>query len=53
MDLFWPRDHPYITSVKGLGGWGRKMSIFADIQYYIYADIVGGLGQKKSKNMLT
>ena len=35
-------DHPYITSTKGLGGWGRKMVIFADVQYCIYADIVGG-----------
>ena len=24
------RDHPYITSAKGLGGWVRKMAIFAD-----------------------
>ena len=37
-----PRDHPYITSAKGLGGWGQKMAIFADVQYSIYADIVGG-----------
>ena len=36
------RDHPYITSAKGLGGWGQKMSIFADVQYCIYANIVGG-----------
>ena len=28
------RDHPYITSAKGLGGWGKKMAIFADVQYY-------------------
>ena len=33
-------DHPYITSVKGVGGWGRKMVNFADLQYCIYADIV-------------
>ena len=26
------RDHPYITSVKGVGGWVRKMAIFEDIQ---------------------
>jgi hypothetical protein len=26
--------HPYITSAKGLGGWGQKLVIFADIQYY-------------------
>ena len=38
------RDHPYITSAKGLGGWVQKMAIFADVQYCIYADTeVGGL----------
>ena len=36
------RDHPYITSVKGLGGWVQKGVVFADVQYCIYADIVGG-----------
>ena len=36
------RDHPYITSAKGLGGWVPKMAVFADVQYCIYADIVGG-----------
>ena len=35
-------DHPYITSAKGLGGWGQKMVIFADVQYCTYVDIVGG-----------
>ena len=44
------RDHPYIKLAKGLGGWRRKMAIFADVQYYIYAAIVG---QKKSKTMQT
>ena len=42
-------DHPYITSTKGLCGWGWKMVNFADIQYCIYADIVmlgGWVGQK-------
>ena len=29
-------DHPYITSAKGLGGWGQKMALFADVQYCIY-----------------
>ena len=38
-------DHPYITSVKGVGGWGRKMVNFADIQYCIYADIVKALSK--------
>ena len=48
------RDHPYITSAKGLGGWVLKMVIFADVQYCIYADIMGGwVGQTKSLNMLT
>ena len=36
------RDHPYITSPYGLGGWVKKMAISADVQYCIYADIVGG-----------
>ena len=44
------RDHSYIKLAKGLGGWGRKMAIFADVHYCIYAAIVG---QKKSKNMQT
>ena len=38
-------DHPYITSTKGLGGWGWKMVNFADIQYCIYADIVKALSK--------
>ena len=47
-------DHPYITSEKILGGWVRKMAIFANVQYFMYADIVGWwVGRKKSKNMLT
>ena len=36
------RDHPYIKLAKGLGGWRRKMAIFAAI-----------VGQKKSKTMQT
>ena len=43
------RDHPYITSAKGLGGWGQKMTIFADVQYCIYADIVGGWVRNRPK----
>ena len=35
-------DHSYITSAKGLDGWGQRMAILADVHYYIYADIVGG-----------
>ena len=35
-------DHPYITSAKALGGWVLEIAIFADVQYCIYADIVGG-----------
>ena len=30
-----PRDHPYITSGKGLGEGVRKMAIFADVQCYL------------------
>ena len=43
--LFLARNHPYITSGKGLAGWvGSKKGggEFADVQYCIYADIVGG-----------
>ena len=29
------RDHPYITSAKGLGGV-RKLAIFPDVQYHLY-----------------
>ena len=47
------RDHSYITSAKGLGGWVQKMAIFADEQYCIYADIEVGWVRKKSKLMLT
>jgi hypothetical protein len=36
------RDHPYIMSAKELGVWVQKMAIFADVQYCIYANIVGG-----------
>ena len=32
----WTRDHPYITSAKGLGWWGQKNGNFADYQYYLY-----------------
>ena len=36
------RDYPYIASAKGLGGWVKKKARFADVQYCIYADKVGG-----------
>ena len=43
-------DHPYITSAKRLRGKVKKMATFADLQYSIYADIVGGrVGQKQSE----
>ena len=44
-----PWDHPYITSAKGLGGWVIQMSIFADVQYCIYADLVCGWVRKSLK----
>ena len=28
-------DHPYITSAKGMGWWGKKTAIFADVQFYL------------------
>ena len=44
------RDHSYITSAKGLGGWVQKMAISAEVQdYCIYA---GWVGLKRSKNVL-
>ena len=40
------RDHPYITSAKGLGWWVKKMSVFADAHYCIQlTQWVGGLEQ--------
>ena len=43
---FW--NHPYVTSAKGLGGWVRKLSLFADFQYILYLfSHSGWLGQKK------
>jgi hypothetical protein len=38
--------------IKEVGGWGQKMAIFADLQYYLcWRRWVGG--PKKDKNMLT
>ena len=35
---------------KEVGGWGQKMAIFADLQYYfMHADVVGWVGLKKPK----
>ena len=34
---------------KEMGGWGQKMAIFTDLQYYIYADVGGWVGLKKPK----
>ena len=42
-------DHPFITSAIILGGWVRKMAIFANVQYFMYADIVGGWVGKSPK----
>ena len=44
------RDHPYITSTNGLGGWVQKKVIFADIQYS--TDVVGGWVWKSAKMWL-
>ena len=43
------RGHAYITSAKGPGGWVKKMVNFANVQYCIYADKVGGWGPKRPK----
>ena len=44
-----PMDHPFITSAYELGGWAKKIVIFADVQYCIDADILRGWvgGSKK------
>ena len=31
-----------MMSEKGLGQWGQKMAVFADVQYCIYANKEGG-----------
>ena len=43
------RDHLYIMSANGLGGWVQKKVIFAGIQYCIYADMVSGWVWKSAK----
>ena len=46
---FWARDHPYITSAKGLGVWvGSEKSQFLLTFNSINAD-AGWVGQKKPK----
>ena len=44
------RYHPYILrqQMDGVVGWSRKVS-FADVQYCIYTDEVGGWVKKSSK----
>ena len=39
----------YVSKRTGSVGWVKKMTIFADVQYCIYADKVGGWGPKRSK----
>ena len=47
-------DIQYITSAYGMSGLVQKKATFADFQYCIYADIVGGwVGQKNAKVILT
>ena len=45
----WTKDHPYITSAEGLGGWVQKMAVFTDFQYCIYADMGVGWVRKGPK----
>ena len=40
-----------LQSVKRMDGWVQKMAIFPAVNYYIYADMDGWVGQKKSINM--
>ena len=43
------RDH-YLGKRTGyVGGWVQKLTIFADVQYCIYADLVGGWVTKHEK----
>ena len=45
------RNHPYITSAKGLGRWVRNMALFADFQYiqYLCSHSLGGRVRKGQK----
>ena len=49
------RDHTYTTSSKRLVGSVHGMAIFADVQYYIYAIILGGWvdGSDEFQKLLT
>ena len=44
------RNHPYIMSAKGLGGWVKKWPFLLTFStVYIYAEIVGGWVRKRPK----
>ena len=46
----------HILRQQKSGGWVKKWQFLLTVQYNqycIYADIVGGVGQKRSKNVLT
>ena len=43
------RDHPYITSAKGLVGWVQKMAVIADVQKSLYFCLhIGLMGHMRS-----
>ena len=44
------RDHPYITSAKGLGGWGQKKWQFLLMFSTINANVKGGWVRKSTKS---
>ena len=44
--------HILLTSANEPGGWVQNMAVFADVQYCIHADKVGGWGIKRPKTML-
>ena len=46
------KGHSFITSAIWLVGWIQKMGFFAEVQFCIDAEIMGGWSEK-SKNMLT
>ena len=44
-----PRDHPYITSARGLSGWVQKKAALLSFSTVLIADIVWWVGPEKSK----
>ena len=47
----WVRDHPYVTSAKGLGGF-KKLQFLDNDQYCIYADCSEWVVQKRCADVI-